>query len=308
MMKIMISLLVTILMLLSSVVYAESPEEVATAYVGKSVFELMQVMGQPYTVQNELDGQGVYSYHGFTVYTQNTTITGVRETDDIDLNAGWKKEKGYMFYQNQKGFVLIDGKTYDFDRQGRQRTGWIKRGKDYYYFQIANGRNGFMLTDRTISGIRLDHEGKAKGPAKKLELLVLINNYVFKQAKPTLSKYQRYKQCYHGVIKTFRYGGVKKFHQKDWSVYYGLRMIKRRKEVCWGYGSVLAYMAKACGYQNVQAQCTKRHGWAYVDGKYVDGSYGASNKSDHWFMFKATKHTHTYPDDAYKRPTDRVKI
>lgn len=79
-------------------------------------------------------------------------------------------------------------------------------------------------------------QGKAK-----LQLLVLVNCYVFKQASSTLKKYQRYKKCYD-----------QDFSLWDWND-------EKHKAVCYGHASVLAYMAKACGYSHVEDQCTRKH-------------------------------------------------
>lgn len=324
-------ILIVCLLLSLRPVKAATPYETATKYIGQSAEALIRVIGQP--IRSEVSpnciGQGqdaIYEYPDFTVYATGDdmlTITAVKENVAVqstssetnvaitgkDQTGGkWKRKNGYFYYEHCKGLTTINGRTYMFDQHARQQTGWMKIKNSYYFFKIANGAGGYMMTKCSVNGMKCDETGKAKGDEAKLKVLVMASDYVHKNTRPADSRYHRYRTCYQLVIRTFRYGGSHIFRGGNWSVHYAYKMLKKHKQVCWGFAGALAYMANACGYTDVKVQATKKHGWAKVNGKLVDGSYGRSHQSMKWFMFKPGAKGRLFPSSIYKHPTFSVKV
>ena len=95
-------------------------------------------------------------------------------------------EKGSRIYckvngvAQKGGLRTINGKTYLFDKKGRQLTGWRKVGKHYRYFTVANKAKGAMVTGKVVNGVKLDKQGRAAlNDQTKAELKVLAKATAF---------------------------------------------------------------------------------------------------------------------------------
>ncbi len=194
----------------------------------------------------------------------------------------WVKSKGYMFYYNEDGkketggIVEIGSKKYFFTKSGYQRTGWRQVGDDYYFFKVSDGKNGYMLKDTTVNGIRLYKSGKAKMTdyaRKKMPVLIKANRIRQSKTNANMTKSQKLKAVWKYLLK-FQYRGSPKFaYNKNFDITYASQMFRERHGSCYHYGAAFAYLANACGYSKCLAVSSGGHGWAEVDGYIYDPSW-----------------------------------
>ena len=192
--------------------------------------------------------------------------------------GAWKVHNGYVYYkENGKratGLVTINGKTYLFDDQGRQKVGWQRYKGKYRYFKIANKAGGYMVKNKVVNGIRLRKDGTAgysKAGGEELALMVSAQKLVEKLTKPTQSRkkklsagfdWMRYDCTEHALHDFSNYNG--------WHRSFAREILERHMGSCFSYGAAFAYYANAVGMKSCRIVSSGGHGWAEVSGAVYD--------------------------------------
>lgn len=201
-----------------------------------------------------------------------------------------KSQKVYYYGKKGKktaGLKKINGKFYYFDRGGVQRTGWRKIKNNYYFFNISTKKRGYMLSSKTVNGIRLDKKGRAvqtPESLRKLKLLVTANQIVDQITNPKMTKEQKLKKCFDYTIQSYGYQTWRTFQNVNgWEIAYAEDMFFRGRGNCFSYASAFAYLANAVGYQTVYVISSGGHGWAEIGGKVYDPDWTFVSKVDSYF-------------------------
>ncbi len=204
----------------------------------------------------------------------------------------WVKSKGYMFYYNEEGkkaaggIVEIGTKKYFFTKSGYQRTGWRQIGEDYYCFKVSDGKNGYMLTDTTVNGIRLYKSGKARMTAyakKKMPMLIKANLLRQSRTNANMTKTQKLKALWKHMDK-YRYRGKLQFdYDKNYDITYASQIFNKGYGACYHYAAAFAYLANACGYEDCLVVSSGIHGWAEIDGYIYDPTWKMWDKRYSYF-------------------------
>lgn len=206
----------------------------------------------------------------------------------------WVEKKGRAFYYNKYGVKVvgkksINGKDYYFDKEGRQRVGWVKSKGNYYFYNIGKMAKGYQVTGKKINGIKLAKTGEAKltkDTKKKVQYLTDANDICFDYVNFNMSKKDSLKKIYtlfaKGELISYRnYGGFK--NSKNWDQHYASYYFEQGIGDCYTAGCAFAYMATALGYEDVYAVSSGGHGWCKIGDKHYDpnwGWWGASNMYD----------------------------
>lgn len=205
---------------------------------------------------------------------------GAQERKDSQAGKWESRNQRFFYYENGKkvkGMKAIDGNCYYFDPKGIQHTGWQKYKGDYYFFKIANEAKGFMVKSKTVNGISLAKDGKAKltsENSKKLSVMVKATKIVEKATKPAMSKPEKLQKTFAYLTGHYQYRGSPTFRQtKHWEQDYALQMFEEGHGSCYAYGAAFAFLANAAGYQSCYAVSSGGHGWAEVDAKVYDPSW-----------------------------------
>ena len=220
------------------------------------------------------------------------------KTPSAEKGTGWQVVNQRVVYVKtngirKKGLKKIGKKTYYFSKAGVQQTGWHQIGNDYYYFQTINGRRGYMVSSRTVNGIRLKKNGKAKLTAyakKKLPVLAAYTKLVAQWTRPTMTKLEKLRICYQKILDNRNFFMIfgntpyLQFHYSPtWEIDYAERFLNRRKGACYEFGAGLAFLANAAGYSNVKAICSGSHGWAEISGKVYDAGFEKADERHSYF-------------------------
>lgn len=247
-----------------------------------------------------MDGNVIGLSEGETIITaiydgyEYKYLIKVRSSSKTDLSK-WVEKKGRYYYHNAygkkvTGKVTIGKKTFYFDKQGRQRVGWIKSSGKYYYYQIAKKNKGYMLTNKKINGISLGKDGAAKVTKtnkKKLQLFADACECVFEETNWNMTRKQALKKMFLKLAKDeiITYKTIGHFRNiKQWDVYYSNQYFSKGYGDCYTYASAMAYFALALGYEDIWVCSSGSHGWCRIDGLYYDPRYANWGTSD---MMKA---------------------
>lgn len=251
-----------------SVSYA--PKEI-TADKGSSI-EIMEDSGQAGAQEPENSRAGVQE--------PENSRAGAQEPEDGQAGKWKSRNQRFFYYENGKkvkGLKSINGNYYYFDSKGIQCTGWQKYKGDYYFFQIANENKGFMVRSKTVNGITLAKDGKAKltsQNSKKLDVMVKATEIIEKATRPAMSKPEKLQKSFTYLTGHYQYRGSPTFQQSGhWEQDYALQMFHEGHGSCYAYGAAFAFLANAAGYQNCYAVSSGGHGWAEVNGKVYDPSW-----------------------------------
>lgn len=191
----------------------------------------------------------------------------------------WKEKGGYYCYYEKhkrlKGLQKIGKRTYYFDDRGRQLTGWRKISGRYRFFKIVNGKYGYMVTSKTVNGIRLDKKGRAKvTPAvrKKLDLLVRYQNLVDQLVTPSMDKGSK-------LVHVFKYARDKKYRLYPvpdpvgrWDEPLADFFLVSDRIDCTAQAAGFAYLANAVGYTGVCIRLYK-HSHCEIGGRIYDPGF-----------------------------------
>lgn len=201
-----------------------------------------------------------------------------------------KAQNGNISYYNAKGqkvkgIVTVKGKKYCFDSKGILRTGWRRVNKKYYFFRQSNGLGGYMRTSTKVNGISLRKDGSAvynNTQLQKLDLMVRASRIVDSITNNKMTKAQKLKVCFRYIV-NYNYGDGGDFvGVSNWDVYYGNRVLTRRRGDCFGFGCAFAYLANTVGYKSY-AVSSGGHGWAEVNGKVYDANWAKVTGRIDWY-------------------------
>lgn len=210
--------------------------------------------------------------------------------------AKWRKSRGYWHCtisgKRLKGLNTLRGKTYYFDRKGRQRTGWQKIGGKYRFFRVANGPSGYLVKSKTVNGIRLDIDGIARyGSRGKEELVLMVRaNKIYQElTKPAQSRRTRLKKCFSYQLHECGETLYRKFRARSgWHRAYARDILFRGKGSCSSHAAAFAYFANAAGCKKVLIVGSGGHSWAEVDGKVYDPEW-SRGKGWRYFAFPMSR-------------------
>lgn len=193
-------------------------------------------------------------------------------------NEWVKTYKGNVYYYNEKGKKVkgmqkIKKKWYYFDSKGRQRTGWQKIGKYYYFFKIAEKGKGYRVSSKTVNGIKLKANGRAKMndySKRKLPLLIKSNEIMWSITKRTMTKSEKLQAAFNYAKNNIRARNIGGFRNgSNWDMFYAEYAFRTGTADCYGQGVMFAYLANAAGYK-VTAVSSGGHGWAEIGSKVYD--------------------------------------
>ena len=233
-------------------------------------------------------------------------------TPQQKLDKGkWKIKHGHVYHYNKdgkktKGLVTIKGKKYYFDKKGIQRTGWRKIKGNYYFFRIKNKSKGYMVKSKTINGIKIKKNGKAKlssyDTKRKLKLMTSIAEDMDKITNCKMSRLQKMRKAYNYLIKKYEIGGSQNFYyEKNWDITYAARMYRDGHGACFEFGALYAYFANACGAKYCYAVSSGGHGWAEVNSKVFDPNWEKGTGQDYFNMDYGLSGVGGRPDYAIAR-------
>ncbi|MCD8015846.1 MAG: hypothetical protein LUG99_22350 [Lachnospiraceae bacterium] len=224
-----------------------------------------------------------------TTETETSGTTATKKKSG-KVSKWYTAKSGNVYYYDENGKKLkggkykINGKYYYFDSKGIQRTGWQKIGSSYYYFRIAKRKNGYMVTSKTINGITIKKNGKAKMNSyskRKLPILYKANVLMRSLTKNSDTKSQKLRKVYEYTRSYYRYASLGSFvGGNNWDMYYAEKVLVSGsiKADCYTFASVFAYLANAVGYK-VNVVSSGWHGWAEIGNKFYDPSWSRSDTS-----------------------------
>ena len=191
-------------------------------------------------------------------------------------NKWVSKSGGDMYTKNGKavtGVVKIGKKTYYFDPQGIQRTGWRKIHNKYYFYKQGRKSKGYLVTNKTIDGIRVDQNGKADASSeaarRKLSLMVQCQKIVEQLTKVTQSKALKREILFRFMMNDYKAQAIPSMESRpDLDVAYAQFLMTNRVGDCYAFRALYAYYLNAIGYSNPLFVNSGGHGWAEV-GNYV---------------------------------------
>lgn len=206
----------------------------------------------------------------------------------------WLEKNGRCYYYGKYGQKVtgrkeLGGKTYYFDKEGRQRTGWLNIGEDYFFYNIAKGADGYLVTNEIINQIEIDASGKAKVEGSgqtRAHILARCNHILFENTDWTMTRSEALKKLFVGFAqgKSIVYKNIGGFKNQDgWPEAYAMVYLKHGYGDCYTVGCVYAYLAAALGCKEVYAQSSGGHGWCSIEGKYYDPNWafwGTENIDD----------------------------
>ncbi len=227
-----------------------------------------------------------------------TMISSLSVSAATYKNKWYTAKNGAVYYYNDKGKVTTGRKKignyyYYFDQKGRQRVGWQRSLGEYYFFRISKGKGAYMLTNRSVNGIRIAANGKANRTSgingRKLATMLAANRTVESLTKLSLqyTKEQKLRKCFDYTVKKYNCSNIGSFrHTSTWGLDYAERVIipkdKRYRADCYTYGCAMAYLANACGGK---ASCVSSggHGWCEVDGYVYDSNWSMADRRHNYF-------------------------
>ena len=198
---------------------------------------------------------------------------------------------GKNYYYNKDGRKVtgmqkIGKKTYYFDDKGVQRTGWIQIGNSYYFFRLGDRTKGYRIENKTVNGIQLRSNGKAKLNSvnrRKLNLMVQANKLILQITNSKMTRQQKLKAAFDYTKKHLKARNRGGFQRSSvWDVFYAEISFRTGFADCYSYGAYFAYLANALGYK-ASAVSSGWHGWAEVDGKVYDPNWSNVSKIDTYF-------------------------
>ena len=202
--------------------------------------------------------------------------------------TGWSmNKKGRVFYYDEEGNkttgnnVLIGEKYYCFDKKGRQRVGWVRYRGNYYYYNIAPKKKGYLVCKKTVNGIKINSKGIAVSNKDKARLLAAANEIVFSITNFKMNQAKKNKACFMYVRDKLDWRNLTGFRSdlKKWDQHYAGYGIYKGYGDCYTGGCEFAYLAAASGAKKVYAESSGGHGWAEINGRYFDPNCSWSFKN-----------------------------
>ena len=192
---------------------------------------------------------------------------------------GWTTEGNYDYYYNAKGnkasgLQEIKGKQYYFDRKSRrQYHGWVRIDNKYYCFGQGRKSKGYMVTGKTVNGIKLDKNGAAvltQGQKKtsglykkKLNALVYASEYLNRECNPAMSREQKLRRMFDVTVSRYVF-------YVSWSPKTSAELVLNMKNHgdiatdCTAASAIFGYFAAIIGYKHVYLVTTDNHTWTEI--------------------------------------------
>ena len=255
-----------------------------------------RVSERSFTFKNLLKGKRYYVQARAYKTVDGKRIWGdwsATKTVKVLKDGKWKKSEGYFYYylptkKLAKGLTEINGKTYLFDKKGRQLTGWQWYKDSYLFFNPANKQDGYMQTKCVINGIKLRKDGTAISSGNAgAELYVMWKAQKVLESLTTPAQSKRAKllagfnwmrdECNESNPRAFSaYSG--------WHRTFALDILDDWTGSCYSCGAAFAYYANAVGCESCAVISSGGHGWAEVDGNVYDVEW-SRHSSHNYFDF-----------------------
>ena len=243
---------------------------------------LQKGIGQMNTNRNKT----VYTYirlffFGFLIINMISFVM-IPSANAKKKKSEWVTTKGgNIYYYNKKGekctkkTARIKDRFYSFDKEGKQHVGWIKYKDHYSFYRIKPGKKGYMVTDKTINGIKINKKGWAVNNLDKAALLAKANTIVSTITNFNMSQAQKNRACFVYVKNNIKWLDLSDFRKemKDWDRFYANYALFKGQGDCHTDGCGFAYMATAAGAKNVYAVSSGGHGWVEINGSFYDPNW-----------------------------------
>ena len=205
-------------------------------------------------------------------------------------NKWVKKGEVYTYYKAdgklaKNGIFKIGNKSFCFNKDGRQLTGWREVGSHTYYFKHGSGSSGYMVTNKKIDGIQLGKNGRANPGTKrakaKLPLLVSSRKMVDKIVGRGAKSEKKLKSCYNYLIKHYNiyFGFSNNVSSNTWDIAYAKQLLDYKAGDCYGFATTFAYLAHALGYEDATI-VANGHCWVRIGSNYYDPFWAKQYKID----------------------------
>lgn len=203
------------------------------------------------------------------------TTTSVKKKKTTGKIVTKKGRKYYVYANKTKArnkFIEIKGKTYYFGKNGVMEKGWMKKGKDYYYFDRSTG---VQKKRGKIDGIKIKKDGKASKTSynkKKIAVMIEAKAIMNRVTKTTDTRSQKKKKVFNWVLRhPYRQyrtiGSARK--KKGWEMTFANDIFKKGKGCCVSEACAFAFLAHECGYKSYVCDDTG-HAWTEINGRVYD--------------------------------------
>ena len=237
-----------------------------------------RLMGLLFLTLLILAGTG-FALPGQATAAETSTATTATAQENKQAAGKWKEKKKYFYYYKNgkplKGLQVIDGKTYLFDKAGKQLTGWRQTGKVYRYFRIENGAKGCMVKGRKVNRIMIDKDGKAKVKSDvkaRITLLVRYQKLVDRLVRPGMNKKDKLIRVFkvardkpYAVLPRWGYSG-------RWEEKLGAAFLDKSYVDCTAQAGGFAFLANAVGYKKVAVRLYG-HAHCEINGRIYDPGF-----------------------------------
>lgn len=234
---------------------------------------------------------------GFILLATAPNLTPKAYADAVSPSVEWVEKASQVYCKvdgvTQKGGLkTIGGKTYLFDKKGRQLTGWHKVGKAYRFFTVASKAKGAMVSGKVVNGIKLDKSGRAilnSETRAELKVLVSATDFVEQHTKATWSQQKKLRACFNLLRDKYSERTFRSFSAKSgWNRSFALDIFTKKSGNCHSYAAAFAYIANAIGCKTCKVVSSGGHSWAEVNGKVYDPEWAKHCKVD-LFAFPYSK-------------------
>ncbi len=173
------------------------------------------------------------------------------------------------------GVVQIGKRTYYFDPNGNQRTGWRKIHNKYYFYRQKRQKKGYLLTDIVVDGIKISSDGSVLNPdaaeVKKLELMVECQKKVDSLTTAAQSKYTKRNILFDYMMNHYHEQAIPSLESRhDLDVAYAWFMITQERGDCYAYAALFTYLLNAASFKNPLFIASGGHAWSELNNYVYD--------------------------------------
>ncbi len=214
----------------------------------------------------------------------------------IKTNKGsFVKKSGKKYYKYQDGkkakstFLTINKKTYYFDKKGVAKTGWMKKGGNYYYFDRSTG---VQKKNCKVNGIKIKKDGTVKKTnfnVTKIKTMIKARDYLYSSsyvnAKYTDSKSKKLKKAFNWVLKHpyTQYRTLKSARKKStWMMTFANDEFNKGRGCCVSEACAFAFLADEAGYTAYVCD-DGEHAWTQINGKVYDTLFAESKSYKRYY-------------------------
>lgn len=184
-----------------------------------------------------------------------------------------KKPLKYMVKKQSDEFVRDGGDTYYVNKKCEIFHGWMRRGKNYYYFDRKNGK---MAEDTQVDGIELRPDGTAKKTdyaVAKINVMIKARKIVEEITKPSDTKAEKMKKSFLWVF-PYPYRRFRRlntmYNEKGWEITFANDIFDRKMGCCVSDAAAVAFLFKECGCEEVYIGSDTGHAWVEYNGRVYD--------------------------------------